>query len=82
MLADHGVVAFGQFADELVGTCQLGCMNHGVQRRGRIDDGDVLAHAAVEECVLLQHHTNLPSELRRIDQADVDAIDQQAPLLG
>ena len=82
LLAHHGVVALGQLADEFMGAGQLGCMNDGFERCGRIDDGDVLAHAAVEEGVLLQDHAHLHSQLCRVDEADVDAVDQQASLLG
>ena len=63
MLADHGVVAFGQFQDELVRAGQLGGLHHRLQRRGRVGQGDVLAHAAVEQQVLLQHHADLAAQL-------------------
>jgi hypothetical protein len=46
-----------------------------------VGDRDVLAHAAVEQQVLLQHHADLAPQLRRIDQADVDAVDQHSALL-
>ena len=53
-----------------------------LQRRCRVGDGDVLAHAAVEQDVVLRHHADLPAQLRGIDQADVQAVHQHAPALG
>ena len=63
-------------------TGQLRGVHHRLDRRGRVGDGDVLAHAAVEQQVLLQHHADLAAQLRGVDQADVDAVDQHPALLG
>ena len=82
LLTHQGVVAFGQFADEVVRAGQLRHAHHGFDGGGRVGDGDVLAHAAVEQQVLLQHHAHLAAQLRGVDQADVDAVHQQAALLG
>ncbi len=82
LLADDGVVALRQLADEVVRPRQARRVHHGLDGRGRVRDGDVLAHAAVEQQVLLQYHADLPSQLRRIDQADVDTVHEDAALLG
>ena len=63
LLADHRVVALGQLADEVMGAGKLRSVDHRLDRRCRVGDRDVLAHAAVEEQVLLQHHADLPSQL-------------------
>ena len=47
-VADFRVVALGQLTHELVRARQRGGMDHGVERRGRVGNGDVLAHAAVD----------------------------------
>ena len=82
LLAHRGVVALGQLADELVCARQAGGGHDGLQRRGGVANGDVLAHAAVEQEVVLQDDPDLATQLGRIHQADVDAVDQQAALLG
>ena len=82
LLAHMGVVALGQFADKFMRTGQLRHTHHRFNRRGRVGDGDVLAHATVEQQVFLQHHADLPAQLRCINQADVYAVNQQAACLG
>ena len=62
-------------------TGQLRSAHHLLDRRRRVGNGDVLAHAAVEQQVLLQHHADLAAQLGGVDQADVDAVHQHAALL-
>ena len=82
LFAHDGVVALGQFAHEVVRTGQLGRPDDRLYGRARIGYGNVLAHAAVEQQVLLQHHADLSAQLRRVYQADVDAVHQQPAALG
>ena len=44
--------------------------HHRLQRHCGVGDGDVLAHAAVEEHVFLQHHAHLTAQLGGVDQAE------------
>ena len=82
LFAHQGVVAFGQFADEVVGSGQLGGVHYGFNRGGGVGNGDVLAHAAVKEQVFLEHDAHLAAQLGGVDEADVDAVHQDAALLG
>src|SRR5262245_10517202 len=50
-LAHLGVVALGQFQDEVVGAGELGGGDHALHRHGRIGERDVVAHRAVEQHV-------------------------------
>ncbi|MNV95348.1 hypothetical protein D3C71_1902300 [compost metagenome] len=59
MLAHQRVVAFGHLKDEFVCAGQLRGLHHGFQRRAGIGECDVLADAAIEQHVLLQHDANL-----------------------
>src|SRR5213075_1460308 len=50
-------------------------------RKTRIAERDVLADAASEEPVFLQHDADLPAQPRGIGEREVDAVDQDAPAL-
>ena len=82
LFAHQRVVALGQLRDELVRTGQLRRLHHLLDGGCRVGDGDVFAHAALEQPVVLQHHADLSAQLRGIDQGDVDAVDQHPALLG
>jgi hypothetical protein len=82
LLADQGVVAFGQFEDEVVGARQLSRLHDGVHLQRGVGQGDVLAHAAVKQRVLLQHHADLSSQPGRFDQSQVDTVDEHPSRFG
>jgi hypothetical protein len=81
VFADHGVVAFRQFQDEVVRAGQLRRPHHLLQRRARIGQRDVVADAAVEQHVLLQHHADLAAQRGGVGQRQIDAIHQHAAAL-
>ena len=76
LLPHHRVVALGQLGDEVVRPGELGRVDHRLDRRGWIGDGDVLPHRSVEQHVLLQHDADLAAQLRRVGHGDVLAVDQ------
>ncbi len=65
-----------------MGAGQVGGVHDLVHRHGRIGQGDVLAHRAVEQQVLLQHHAHLPAQPGGIDQGQVHPVHQHAAALG
>lgn len=65
-----------------MGTGQLGGMHHALQRHAGVGQGDVVAHAAVEQHVFLQHHAHLPAQPGRVGQCEVVAVHQHAAALG
>ncbi|MNW20790.1 hypothetical protein D3C71_2213520 [compost metagenome] len=66
MLAHLGVVALGQFHDEIVRPGQLSGANNPFQRHARLGQRNVLADGSVEQEVLLQHHAQLAAQPGRI----------------
>ena len=64
-----------------MGTGQLGGMHHALQRHAGVGQGDVVAHAAVEQHVFLQHHAHLPAQPGRVGQCEVVAVHQHAAAL-
>lgn len=82
LLADQGVVTFGQFEDEVVGAGQFGRLHDRAHLQGGVGQGDVLAHAAVKQRILLQHHADLSSEPGGLDQDQVDAVDEHSSRFG
>ena len=80
-LADDGVVAFRQLEDEVVRAGQLAAaITRSIGIAGSAKR-DVLAHRAVEQDVLLQHDADLAAQPGRIDQGEIDAVDQHAAAL-
>ncbi len=76
------VVAEGQFQDELVRPGKLRRFDDRFQRHAWVGQRDVLAHAPPEQYVLLQHHTDLPSQPGGIDHRKIDTIHQHAAGFG
>src|SRR5215813_13748303 len=58
-LADDRVVAFGQLEDEFVRPRQPCRRDDALHRHGGVGEGDILAHRAVEQHVLLQDDADL-----------------------
>ena len=79
-LLDHRVVALRQLVDELVGAGEAGDLDHPRARHRRIGEGDVLVNGAVEQQVLLQHDADVAAQPRRIDMAQIRAVEQDLPL--
>ena len=77
-LLDHRVIALRHPRDELVCARHLGGGHDLVDRQRGVGERDVLAHRAVKQHVLLQHHADLAAEPRWVDLRDVDPIDQHA----
>ena len=82
VLAHHGVVAFGQFANEIVGARQFRHGDDGINGQRRVAQGDVVAHGAVEEDIFLQHHADLAPQRGRVDDGDILPVDQHLAPLG
>src|SRR6266508_4660564 len=80
-LADDGVVAFGQLEDEVVRSRESRRRDDALHRHGGIGEGDVFAHRAVEQHVLLQDHTDLAAQPCRVGHGEIHAVDQDAPAL-
>ena len=81
-LADPGVVAVGQFADEAVG---LGEARRrfdlrAARRAARV--GDVVGDAGGEEEAVVGDEGDLRAQPRELDVADVDAVDRAGPRSG
>ena len=79
---DDGVVALRQLEDELVRAGERGRGHDALDRHGRVGERDVLADRAVEEHVLLQHDADLAAQPGRIDDGEIDAVDQHASAFG
>ena len=80
-LADHRVVAVGQFQDEVMGTRQFRGRDDLIDRSPRIGQGNVLTDAAVEQHIVLQNDTDLPPEPAYIDHGEINPVDQDAARL-
>ncbi len=80
-LADHGVVAIRQFEDEFMRARELGRGNDRLDGHGGIGQGDVVADRTVEEHALLQHDADLTAQPGRVDDAEVEAVDEHAAAL-
>jgi hypothetical protein len=65
-------VAFRELGDEIVRASKLGCRDRPLHRSPRIGEGDVAAHRAVEQGVLLQNASSLPAAPGRIDDREID----------
>ena len=81
-LADHVVVAFGKFQDKVVGAGKPRGSDDLLHGCGRVRKGDVIADAAVEQEVLLQHDADLAAQPRRVDRGKVHSVDEDAAALG
>ena len=53
-----------------------GDLDHLRPRHRRIGEGDVLVDRAVEQQVLLQHHADVAAQPRRIDLAEIRAVEE------
>ena len=60
-LADDGVIAFGQFQDEVMRACKRGRCDDPLHRHGRVRERNIVAHRSIEQNVLLQHDAHLPA---------------------
>ncbi len=79
-LADHGVIAFGQLQDELMGVGDLGGLDHlGLAGVGAAEQ-DVFADGAMEEEHVLQHDGHLGAQALGLQVAHVMAVDGDAAL--
>ena len=81
-LLDHRVVAVRQLGDELVGAGEPRHRDHLRARHGGIGERDVVVDRAVEQQVFLQHDADLAAQPAGIDLGDIDAVEQDLPLLG
>ena len=78
LVADHGVIALRQAADEIVRL--RGARRGGDRLRVGIDAavGDVVTHGAVEQQHVLLHHADARAQALQRDAGDVDAVDADA----
>src|SRR5208337_3315274 len=80
-LLDHGVVAKRHPRDKLVGAGKTRRGMHKGARHGRVSERNILVNGAVEEHVLLEHHTDLATKPGGVALRDVDAVNENlAPL--
>src|SRR6185312_6969530 len=79
-LAEEGVVALGQSAQELIRRRRTRRgLDFRIARPGT-SVADILARARAEQHGLLRHQSDLPPQLLGIQARDIDAIDADAPL--
>ena len=81
-LADLGVVAFGQRLDELVGVGRLGGGDKLLVAGVRLAVEQVLAHGAVEQEGVLQHHGHVAAQRVQRDLPQIMAVQSDPPLNG
>ncbi len=60
-LADDGVIAFGQFQDEVLRARKRRRCDDPLHRYGRVRERNIVAHRSIEQNVLLQHDAHLPA---------------------
>src|SRR5216684_3487319 len=80
-LADDGVIAFGQFQDEVVRAGERGGGDDTLHRHRRVGERNIVAHGGVEQHVFLQHDSDLPAQPGNIRYGEIDAIDRDPPAL-
>src|SRR5262245_34914735 len=81
-LADNGVIALGQFQNEVVRAGKLGCGDDSLGHHRRIRQRNVVAHRAIEQNIFLQHDAYLPAQPRKVHHGEIGAVDENAPALG
>src|SRR5215472_3415146 len=81
-LAHDGVVAIGELKDEIMGAGHLRGSNDLFNRHRAVCQRDIVAHRAIEQDALLQHHADLAAQPGWIDHAEINAVDQNPPALG
>ena len=74
VVGEHGVIALGQTADELVGVGQLCCDLDLLVGRIQTAIADVLAHGAGEQVGVLQDDAQRAAQIVLFDLVDVDAV--------
>ena len=75
-LGEHGLVALGQLADEVIGVGHLGGAGCTSSSRGiQPPVADVLHHRVGEQEGILQHQPQLAAQVVFLDVADIDAVD-------
>ena len=79
VLVEHGVVALGQGAHEVVDVGGLGGGDDLLVGRARLAVGDVVADRAGEQPGVLQHHAERAAHLVAGEVAVVDAVEEDAP---
>ena len=80
-LADVGVVSQGVPRDEVVAVGRLGRGDHAVGRGLAQAVGQVVVNGPAEQEGLLEDHADLPAQVAGVDLADVQAVDQDSPLV-
>src|SRR5258705_12187026 len=81
-LADQRIVALGKLEDEFMGPREGRRGDHLVQRHRRVGKRDIVAHRAIEQHVLLEHHAELSAQPGWVHHRKIDAIDQDPPGFG
>src|SRR5699024_160591 len=78
VVVDHGVVALGQLAHEVVDVGGAGGFEDLLVGRVQAAVADVLPDRALEQPGVLQHHAGARAQLVAGEVADVDAVDGDA----
>ena len=82
MLADWGLIAFGQLLDRVVDLGQLAGLNDLVEGCVRVGEHQVVIDGPAEEHSLLRHHAKILAQLVGAQITNVPAIENDAPFLG
>src|SRR3954454_3433730 len=77
-LADHRIVALGELQNEIMSARQLRRVDDAVHRQAWIGQRDVVAHRPVEQHVVLEHDSDLPTEPGRVGRHQIHSVDQHA----
>src|SRR5262245_57751553 len=76
VLSHNGVVTIGELKDEIMCAGHLLAGNDPFDRHRAVRQRNIVAHRAIEQDALLQHDADLPTQPGWIDDAEIDAVDQ------
>src|SRR5262245_45258633 len=81
-LSHNGVVTIGELKDEIMRAGHLRGGNDPFDRHRAVRQRNMVAHRAIEQDALLQHDADLTTQPGWINDAEINAVDQNPPALG